>query len=267
MPAALEFLSSHWRSAVEIAILTVLLYQLFKSFKATRAARIALGIFILIGGLFLISSVLRLEVIGLVLRGVLYMVGTGIVVLFQPELRRLLEKVSSRFFTYSEKKSTFLANFEEAVAGLANKRYGALFAFERGIDLSQIEETGVPVDAEFTKELILTIFHPRTALHDGGVTIKNERVAAAGCVFPLSQRQMIDRSIGLRHRAGLGVTEETDAIAVIVSEETGHISICHAGKIEQNVKTTKVAALLEKLLAGPGKPPIKDEKAEEVLSA
>lgn len=265
MQAALDFFKAYWRSAVEILILAVLLYQLFASFKATRAARIALGIFILVGGLFLLTTVLKLQVIGLVLRGVLYLVGTGLVVLFQPELRRLLEKMSSRFFTFSGKKSDFLVDFQEAVAALANKRFGALFAFERGIDLSQVVETGVALDAQFTKELALTIFHPRTALHDGGVIIKGERIVSAACVFPISQRQMIDRTIGLRHRAGLGITEETDAVCVVVSEETGSISLCHSGRIEQQLKPDEMAERLQRLLAGSDTTPSPDHEAPKVL--
>ncbi len=253
MDKVLQFLFDlldQWRSGLEILILTILLYQIFASFKATKAARIGLGIVILIAVLYLLSNLLKLPVIGLVLSGVLYVVGTGIVVLFQPELRRLLEKVASRFIAFSEKKSDFLITFQDTVGALANKRFGALFAFERGIDLDAVAETGVALDAQFSKELMLTVFHPKTALHDGGVIVKSERVVAAGCVFPLTQRQMIDRSIGLRHRAGLGIAEETDAVAVIISEETGHVSICQGGKIEQNIKLTDLAKRLETLLSG-----------------
>jgi diadenylate cyclase len=113
----------------------------------------------------------------------------------------------------------------------------------------------VAVDAVFSKELMLTIFHPKTALHDGGVLIKSERVIAAACVFPLTQRQMLDRSIGLRHRAGLGLSEETDAICVVISEETGGISICRGGKIEQNVRISELARKLEPMLGGDPAPP------------
>lgn len=250
MGTAFQSLQTHWRSAVEILILAVLLYQLFIGFKATKAARIGLGILILIGGLYLLTNLLKLEVIGLVLGGLLYVVGTGIVVLFQPELRRLLEKVSTRFFIFSEKKSGFLGAFQEAVRSLANKRYGALIAFERGIDLGQIVESGVILNAEFSKELMQTIFHPRTALHDGGVIIKGEIVNRAACVFPISQRQMIDRSIGLRHRAALGITEESDAVVVVVSEETGVISICQGGRLEGNIKPSNLANRLEKIMSG-----------------
>ena len=266
MDVFLQFLLHHWRGALEILILTVLLYQLFASFKATKAARIGLGILILIAGLYLLTNLLKLPVIGLVLNGLLYMVGTGLVVLFQPELRRLLEKVASRFIAFSEKKSDFLMTFQEAVGMLANKRFGALFAFERGIELDAFAETGVTVDAQFSKELMLTVFHPKTALHDGGVIIKGERVLAAGCVFPLTQRQMLDRSIGLRHRAGIGIAEETDAIAVIISEETGNISICQAGKIQQNIKASDVAKRLEALLSGSHQAPIPTDEPAKNLS-
>ena len=257
----------HWRDGLEILILAVLLYQLFASFKATKAARIGLGILILIATLYLLTNLLKLPVIGLVLNGVLYMVGTGLVVLFQPELRRLLEKVASRFIAFSEKKSDFLMSFQETVAALANKRFGALFAFERGIALEGVAETGVSLDAQFSKELMLTVFHGKTALHDGGVIIKGERVVAAGCVFPLTQRQMLDRSIGLRHRAGLGIAEETDAIAVIISEETGQVSICQGGKIEQNIKLPDLARRLEVLLTGESANPITPNEPKTTLPA
>lgn len=265
MDKVLQFFLGQWRSGLEILILTIILYQIFASFKATKAARIGLGIVILIAVLYLLSNLLKLPVIGLVLSGVLYVVGTGIVVLFQPELRRLLEKVASRFIAFSEKKSNFLITFQDTVGALANKRYGALFAFERGIDLDAVAETGVTLDAQFSKELMLTVFHPKTALHDGGVIVKSERVVAAGCVFPLTQRQMIDRSIGLRHRAGLGIAEETDAVAVIISEETGHVSICQGGKIEQNVKLTDLAKRLETLLSGTNAQPLPNHELEKTL--
>jgi diadenylate cyclase len=117
---------------------------------------------------------------------------------------------------------------------LANKQFGALIAIERDTSIRVYEETGVIIDGEFSVELILTIFHPKAALHDGGVIIRNGRIAAAACIFPVSQRETLDRSLGLRHRAGLGITEESDAVAVVVSEETGAISICHRRRIERN---------------------------------
>jgi len=122
----------------------------------------------------------------------------------------------------------------EAVTQLASKQFGALIAIERDTSIRVYEETGVQLEADFSVELLLTIFHPKTALHDGGVIVRNGRVAAAACIFPVSQRETLDRSLGLRHRAGLGLTEESDAVAIVVSEETGGISICHRRRIERD---------------------------------
>jgi diadenylate cyclase len=158
-----------------------------------------------------------------------------LVVIFQPELRRALAELGGHpiFSLTSEKRET-VHDLAEAVTQLANKQFGALIAIERDTSIRVYEETGVTMDADFSVELMLTIFHPKAALHDGGVVVRNGRVAAAACIFPVSQRETLDRSLGLRHRAGLGITEESDAVAVIVSEETGSISICHRRRIERS---------------------------------
>jgi diadenylate cyclase len=158
-----------------------------------------------------------------------------LVVIFQPELRRGLAALGGHpiFSLTSEKRET-VHDLAEAVTQLANKQFGALIALERDTSIRVYEETGVVIDGDFSVELILTIFHPKAALHDGGVIIRNGRIAAAACIFPVSQRETLDRSVGLRHRAGLGITEESDAVAVVVSEETGGISICYRRRIERN---------------------------------
>ena len=112
---------------------------------------------------------------------------------------------------------------------MSKKRIGALFAFERSISLKEHLDTGVELDALFTPEFALTVFHPKTALHDGGMIIAKDRAAGAGCVFPVSSRELVDRSTGLRHRAAIGISEETDCVAVVVSEETGQVSVCVDG--------------------------------------
>jgi diadenylate cyclase len=122
----------------------------------------------------------------------------------------------------------------EVVTQLSNKQFGALIAIERDTSIKIYEETGVIVDAAFSTELLLTLFHPKSALHDGGVIVRNGRIAAAACIFPVSQRETLDRSLGLRHRAALGITEESDAVAVVVSEETGAISLCYRRRLERN---------------------------------
>jgi diadenylate cyclase len=185
--------------------------------------------------LTLISQLLNLTVIGWIIRSFSVFLAVALVVIFQPELRRGLAELGGHpiFSLTSEKRET-VQDIVEAVSQLANKQFGALIAIERDTAIRVYEETGVELDAVFSVELMLTLFHPKSALHDGGVVMRNGRVAAAACIFPVSQRETLDRSLGLRHRAGLGITEESDAIAVIVSEETGSISICHRRRIERN---------------------------------
>ncbi|QQL45382.1 diadenylate cyclase CdaA [Sulfuriroseicoccus oceanibius] len=244
-----QYIQDYWRAPVEILILTILLYQVFLNFRATRAARILTGLLTLLVVLTFLSQVLDLKVIGSLISSFYLILSVALVVIFQPELRRALAKLGShRFFDLNTSESDFIEIMVESVKTLSNKRFGALFAFERQIDLDPHLETGVELDAKISPELIATIFHPRTALHDGGVVLNQDRIRGAGCVFPLSQREMTNRSIGLRHRAGLGISEETDAIAVVVSEETGNVSLCHGGKIEQNIKVTELADRLRQLL-------------------
>jgi len=130
---------------------------------------------------------------------------------------------------------------------LAKKRIGALFAIERDIALKPYEETGVMLNADFSPELSMTVFFPKTPLHDGGMVISNKKMSTAACVFPVSQKELSDRSIGLRHRAAIGVTEETDCVAVIVSEETGAISICMDGVLERNLGEAKFRARMAQI--------------------
>jgi diadenylate cyclase len=136
----------------------------------------------------------------------------------------------------------------EAMQQLSARRCGALFALKRGIDLKVFAETGVEVDAAMSTEFITTIFHPKTSLHDGGVIIEQGRIMAAGCVFPVSQKEVRDRAIGLRHRAAMGVTEETDAIALIVSEESGALSLAYRGKLEHDLEPEELRNRLNELL-------------------
>jgi diadenylate cyclase len=224
-----------WRSIFEIILLSVVLYYGYLYFRGTRGAKVLTGLAIVFLTLTLISTLLNLVVIGWIVRGFSVFLAVALVVIFQPELRRALAELGGHpiFSLTSEKRET-VHDLAEAVTQLANKQFGALIAIERDTSIRVYEETGVTMDADFSVELILSIFHPKSALHDGGVIVRNGRVAAAACIFPVSQRETLDRSLGLRHRAGLGITEESDAIAIIVSEETGSISICHRRRIERN---------------------------------
>jgi diadenylate cyclase len=255
-----------WRSLVEIILLSVGIYYGYLYFHGTRGAKVLTGLAIVILSLTLISTLLNLVVIGWIVRSFSVFLAIALVVIFQPELRRGLAELGGHpiFSLTSEKRET-VHDLAEGVSQLANKQFGALIAIERGTSIRVYEETGVTLEADFSVELLLTIFHPKAALHDGGVIIRNGRIAAAACIFPVSQRETLDRSLGLRHRAGLGITEESDAVAVVVSEETGSISICHRRRIERNfTPETFRQRLSEILLHESYEEPAPEELAREV---
>jgi diadenylate cyclase len=224
-----------WRSLFEIILLSVVIYYGYLYFRGTRGAKVLTGMAIVFLTLTLISQLLNLVVISWIIRSFSVFLAVALVVIFQPELRRALAELGGHpIFSLTSAKRETVYDIAEVVTQLANKQFGALIAIERDTSIRVYEETGVIIDAAFSRELMLTLFHPKAALHDGGVIIRGGRIAAAACIFPVSQRETLDRSLGLRHRAGLGITEESDAIAVVVSEETGGISICHRRRIERN---------------------------------
>jgi len=233
----LEFLQEHWRSAVEILILWVFIYQFYRTFRATRGARILVGLAMIFVALPLASQLLQLEVMQFIITRVAVVAALALLIIFQPELRMALARLgSSRLWSFNiTQQEEFLSSVADAVWQLSKKRYGALFAIERSIGLKDQIETGVEINGDLSSELALTIFHPKTALHDGGVVLSGERIVAASCVFSVSQTEIGDRSMGLRHRAAIGLTEESDAVSIVVSEETGAVSICVDGRIERNM--------------------------------
>jgi len=247
--AIVSFLREQWTSGVEIGILGVVIYYIYIYLRGTHGARILLGLALVFLTLTLVSQLLNLEVIGWLLRSISVFLALALVVIFQPELRRALTELGShRFFTSAFEEKETLEEITDAVFELSSKGFGALIAIERELSLKAIVETGVALDARFSKELVLTVFHPKTVLHDGGMIVSGDRIVAAACIFPLTQREDLDRNLGLRHRAGLGLGEESDAITVIVSEETGQVSICQSGKIDRNLSVEKFRQRLSQLL-------------------
>ncbi|MGC1479638.1 MAG: diadenylate cyclase CdaA [Chthoniobacterales bacterium] len=244
-----EFIRQNWTAAIEIGIIAVVLYLIYKYLRGTRGARILIGLGVIFITLTLISQILDLAVIGWLLRSFSVFLAIALVVIFQPELRRALTELGShRFFSSSFEKKETIEELTDTVFELAGKGFGALIAVEREIDLKNIADTGVMVDCDNSKELTLTVFLPKTVLHDGCMIGKNDRILAAGCIFPLTQREDLDRNLGLRHRAALGMSEESDAITLIVSEETGQVSICHNGVIERNLNVDNFRRQLSRLL-------------------
>jgi diadenylate cyclase len=243
-----SFIQKHWRDAVEIILLAVLLYHGYRFLRATRGARIMTGLLVLLLGLTLVAQLLELEQMNWILSRFSVFLAVALVVIFQPELRRALAELGShRLFSFSGTEEASVDQIIEAMEQLSHKRCGALFALQRGIDLKPYAESGVAMEAKLSPELIATIFHPKTSLHDGGVIVDQGRILAAGCVFPVTQKDVNDRSIGLRHRAGIGITEETDAVALVVSEETGALSLCHKGRLEHNLEPEELRRRLQEI--------------------
>ncbi len=268
MEVVLDFLQEHWRSAVEILILWVFIYQLYRTFRATRGARILVGLAMIFVVLTLASQLLQLEVMQFIITRAAVVAALALLIIFQPELRSALARLgSSRLWSFNiTQQEEFLGTVGDAVWQLSKKRFGALFAIERSIDLKEHAETGVTIDGALSAELALTIFHPKTALHDGGVVLSRERVVAGSCVFPVSQAEIRDRSLGLRHRAAIGLTEESDAVTIVVSEETGAVSVCVDGKIEYNLQEEEFRARLEEIfLSDREGDSDEEENAEEVV--
>jgi len=234
-PKLIEFAQRHWTSAIEILLLAVALYYGYLYLRGTRGARVLTGLAVVLLFLTLVSQLLQLQVLGWLMERFSVFLAIALVVIFQPELRRALAELGSHhFFSTTRQKRETIETLADAVFQLAHKQFGALIAIERDIGIRNFAESGINLDCSLSPELVLTIFHPKTALHDGGLILREERIIAAACIFPVSQREDLDRSLGLRHRAALGISEESDAIAVVVSEETGLVSICFQGKIERN---------------------------------
>ncbi len=232
-----EFGVEHWRDGIEILLLAFCIYQLYRAFRSTRGAQILVGLGLVLVVLALVTQIFQFEVIGWIITRSAAVLAFALLVIFQPELRNALARLgSSRMFSFSSKRRlAFVERLADAVVMLSKKRIGALIAIQRDITLKEQLETGVILDAHFTPELAMSIFFPKSPLHDGGMIIANDRVAGAACVFPVTEREMQDRSTGLRHRAAIGLTERTDAIAVVVSEETGSISISDNGNLQRNL--------------------------------
>lgn len=254
MDETIQFLGRHWRQAIEVIILWLIIYNTYLYFRATRGARIFTALVALYIGTTLLSGWLDLTVIGWLLKYVSVFLAIALVVIFQPELRRALAELGSHriFSSINERtRRLFADELVEMVENLSRRRIGALIAIERSIDLEQYLETGTEMDCQLTPALVYTIFHKGTTLHDGGMIVRmaDERIAGAGCVFPLIQRELSDQSIGLRHRAAMGITEESDAIALVVSEETGAISIAVNGKLERDLEGETLRERLNELLS------------------
>jgi diadenylate cyclase len=244
-----------WRPLVEIAILTIGIYYGFIFVRGTRGAAVVTGFVVLLLALIIISSGLQLEVLSWLLRAFFALMAVAVLVIFQPELRHILASLGNRpLFTSIREQRENIEVIIQAASRLSEMHIGALMAFEQSIQLQEAVESGIIVDCQATPEMLETIFFPNNAIHDGGVIIKGDRIAYAACIFPLTQRQDLNKSLGTRHRAAIGLSEETDAVVVAVSEETGSISYAYKGQFIRGLTEEELRALLTSVFVPPNRP-------------
>ncbi len=250
----LNLIDKLWRPVVEILVLAVAIYYAFTFLQRTRGWPVVVGFLVLLA-LTLFTSLLKLQVLSWLLQAFFAFSALAILIIFQPELRRLLAELGNLpMFSTAQEQRENIEVVVQTAERLAEVRIGALLAIEQTVALPQLVESGIPVDCEATPEMLETIFFPNNAIHDGGVLIKGDRITHAACIFPLTPRQDLSKSLGTRHRAAIGLSEESDAIVIIVSEETGAISYAYKGELKKGVALEELRAFLSSLLVPREKP-------------
>lgn len=234
----------------EILVLACGFYFLFTFFRESRSVQVSVGLVILLIVLIGITRLLHIDALNWLLRRFSMYLAVALLVIFQPEIRRALAELGSQpLFTPPAESRGIVDSIVEAVMLLAERRIGALIAIERTMSTKAIQDTGVKIDARVNTELLASVFFPHTPLHDGGVIVSANRIVAAGCLFPLCQRPELSRGLGTRHRAAMGLTEETDAIAIVVSEETGTISVSSRGRLSRDFDEERLRRFLGAVLS------------------
>ncbi|MFC1498262.1 diadenylate cyclase CdaA [Verrucomicrobiota bacterium] len=235
--------------SVQVIVLACAFYYLFLFFKGTRGAQILVGLALFLAILIGLTQTFHLNALHWILRRFSVVLGLALLIIFQPEIRRALAELGKQpVFSASVEKRSLVDHIVQAVVILAEQKVGALIAVEREIGTRAIQETGTRLDAKVAPELLASIFFPHTPLHDGGVIISGNKIMAAACIFPLSQNQELHKKVGTRHRAAVGLSEETDAIVIVVSEETGTISVSYRGRLSQSLDDERLKRFLSALL-------------------
>jgi len=249
-----EIFTDNWRPAVEILILTVGIYFAFRFIRGTRGAPVVVGFLMVLMGFVMVTFLLDLQVLRSLLATFSPFFVMAVLVIFQPELRRMLAELGNLpLFTTAHEQRENIEVIIQTVERLADVRIGALIAMEQSIQLQEAVESGIRIDCEATPEMLETIFFPNNAIHDGGVIIKGDRILFAACIFPLTQRQDLNKSLGTRHRAAIGLSEETDSVIVVVSEESGAISYAARGQLTRNVTLEELRAFLTSVFVTPAR--------------
>ncbi|PIU40023.1 MAG: TIGR00159 family protein [Candidatus Omnitrophica bacterium CG07_land_8_20_14_0_80_50_8] len=243
----IQYFQTFWKPAIEIGIFWFAYYLLFVYIKDSGMVQALKGL-VIIGVVFFAAEVFKFKTIRWFLAHLFQISIIGFFIIFQSELRRGLTRIGqSPLFKLFLKEERLVEEVVKAVISMSKSHVGALIAIEKEISLKPYVETGISLDGVLTSELLLTIFMPNTPFHDGGIVIHGGRVIAVGCLFPLSQSQKLSKMLGTRHRAGLGLSEETDALVIVVSEETGIISSMSQGKITRDLDEEKLKTHLLEL--------------------
>lgn len=258
MPEIRWLLSELWslRSLLDVAVVSLLIFWLLGVAQGTRATSLIRGAIIFLAMVYILATVFDLQTLNWILAHTWPALLVAIPVIFQPELRRALEQLGH---TGSRLRESFPANVDtdaeqaideivRAAGQLARQRYGALIIIERESGLQDYAESGVPIDAKLTRQLLINIFYPNSPLHDGAVLTRGDRIVAASVVLPLTDNISASSQLGTRHRAAIGVTEDSDALAVVVSEETGQIAVAHSGRLIRGLDQDRLRRVLRTLM-------------------
>ena len=252
---------------IQILILACVFYYVFLFFRGTRGAQVLVGLILALVILILLTQFFNLDALEWVLRKVPLYLATGLLVIFQPEIRRALAELGKQpVFTTSTENRNRIDYIVEAMTTLSEHKIGALVAVEREIGTRTMQEDGIKLDAPLVPELLASIFYPHTPLHDGGVIIKGNRIMAARCQFPLSHNTDLQKTLGMRHRAAVGMSEETDAVVIIVSEETGAMSVSYHGRLSRALDGERLKRFLSALLLRGRKEDSAWRRAQEQLN-
>lgn len=240
----------------DILIVAILIYLFIRAIRGTRAVQIVYGILVA-AGFYMLSGLLRLHTLNYILNAIVQVALFGLIVIFQPELRKLLEHMGRLKFLHvlgfsfdasGNNTETMVENIASAAADMSESKTGALIVIERGTHLGEYMNSGTALDANVSSELLKNIFVPNTPLHDGAVIIRDNKIITAGCVLPLTANPNLSSELGTRHRAALGLSETSDAVIIVVSEETGKISLAMNGSLMRNLNEASLSKALTKLL-------------------
>lgn len=237
------------RMLLEIFLLAVFYYYIILFVRGTRGAAILSGFIFCLVTMLLLTNFFRMDTLNWLLQKFSVYMALAFLIIFQPEIRRALAELGKQHvFTNTASERTLVDTVVQAVMSMADRKIGALIAIEREIGTRSIQETGTAIDADLTAELLTALFYPNAPLHDGGVILSGNRIVAAGCLFPLSQQESVNKALGMRHRAALGISEDTDAISIVVSEETGGISIAYKGHLSRGYDEDRLRRVLSRVL-------------------